>query len=87
MLLGLLKDPSDAIAQAAIKGLAQLGTPEAVTSLTQLLNDPLRSGAVRSEAATGLGTGLLGFTVTLDVGGDGFAFVGGFATFLGAAAL
>ena len=56
MLLGLLNDPSQAIVQAAIRGLAQLGSPEAVTALTQLLNDSLRSGDIRSEAATGLGT-------------------------------
>jgi len=55
MLLGLLNDPSQAIVQAAIRGLAQLGSPEAVTALTQLLNDSLRSGDIRSEAATGLG--------------------------------
>jgi hypothetical protein len=37
-------------------------------------------------AITGLGTGLFGFTVTFDVA-IGFAFVGGRAAFLGAAAL
>ncbi|HEX3396931.1 MAG TPA: hypothetical protein VHS76_09525 [Steroidobacteraceae bacterium] len=37
-------------------------------------------------AITGLGAGLLGFTVTFDVA-IGFAFVGGRAAFLGAAAL
>jgi hypothetical protein len=37
-------------------------------------------------AATSLGTGLFGFTVTFDVA-IGFAFVGGRAAFLGAAAL
>jgi hypothetical protein len=38
-------------------------------------------------AITGLGAGLLSFTVTFDVGGDGLAFEGGRATFLGAAVL
>jgi hypothetical protein len=37
-------------------------------------------------AVTGLGAGLFGFTVTFDVA-IGFAFVGGRAAFLGAAAL
>jgi hypothetical protein len=37
-------------------------------------------------ALTGLGAGLFGFTVTFDVA-MGFAFVGGRAAFLGAAAL
>ncbi|HTC38229.1 MAG TPA: hypothetical protein VK693_04720 [Steroidobacteraceae bacterium] len=37
-------------------------------------------------ALTGLGAGLFGFTVTFDVA-IGFAFVGGRAAFLGAAAL
>jgi HEAT repeat protein len=55
MLLGLLKDPSEAIVQAAIRGLSQLGSPEAVTALTQLLNDSLRSSDLRTEAAAGLG--------------------------------
>jgi hypothetical protein len=38
-------------------------------------------------AITGLGAGLLGFTVTFDVAGVGLAFAGGRATFLGAAIL
>jgi hypothetical protein len=38
-------------------------------------------------AITGLGAGLLGFTVTFDVGRVGVGLTGGRATFLGAAAL
>jgi hypothetical protein len=38
-------------------------------------------------AITGLGAGLLGFTVTFDVGRIGVGLIGGRATFLGAAAL
>jgi hypothetical protein len=44
------------------------------------------SFATAGFAMTGLGAGLLGFTVTFDVA-IGFAFVGGRAAFLGAAAL
>ena len=55
MLLGLLKDPSDAIVQAAIRGLDQLGSPAAITAPAQLLNDPLRYSGLRSEAVTVLG--------------------------------
>jgi hypothetical protein len=42
---------------------------------------------VTGFAVTGLGAGLLGFTVTFDVAGDDLAFAGGRTTFLGAAAL
>jgi hypothetical protein len=43
--------------------------------------------AIVDFTMAGLGTGLLGFTVTFDVGGDGLLFAGGRSTFLGAAAL
>ena len=43
--------------------------------------------AIAGFATWGLGAGLLGFTGTFDVAGDGFTFAGGRATFLGAAAL
>ncbi len=42
---------------------------------------------VAGFAITGLGAGLLGFTVTFDVGRDGVGLAGGRTTFLGAAAL
>jgi len=44
------------------------------------------AGFATTGAGPGLGTGLVGFTVTFDVA-IGFAFVGGRAAFLGAAAL
>jgi HEAT repeat protein len=56
MLLGLLDDRNEAVAQAAVRGLAQQGTVLAATTLTQLLNDPQRSVDMRIEAALGLGT-------------------------------
>jgi hypothetical protein len=43
--------------------------------------------AVTVFAITGLGAGLLGFTVTFDVERGGVGLSGGRATFLGAAAL
>jgi HEAT repeat protein len=56
-LIAALKDNSLPMSEhkAAVQALAELGSPEAVGALTELLNDPLRSADLRSEAATGLG--------------------------------
>jgi HEAT repeat protein len=56
-LITALKDDSLPISEhrAAIQALAELGSPEAVGALTELLNDSLRSVDLRSEAAAGLG--------------------------------
>jgi len=56
-LITALKDDSLPISEhkAAIQALAELGSPEAVGALAELLNDPLRPVGLRSEAATGLG--------------------------------
>jgi hypothetical protein len=43
--------------------------------------------AIGGLANTGLAAGLLGFTVTFDVGRDGVGLTGGRTTFLEAAAL
>ena len=55
-LLGLLNDPNQAVVQAAIKGLAQQGSPQAIEALTKLLYDSSRSSALRGEVAAALGT-------------------------------
>lgn len=55
-LLGLLNDPNQAVVEAAIKGLAQQGSPQAVEALTKLLYDSSRSSALRGEVAAALGT-------------------------------
>jgi len=55
-LLGLLNDPNQAVVEAAIKGLAQQGTPQAVEALTKLLYDSSRSSALRGEVAAALGS-------------------------------
>src|ERR1700730_16944823 len=44
------------------------------------------TGFAVTDFAMGLRAGLLGFTVTFDVAGDGLDFAGGRTTFLGAAA-
>ena len=56
LLLGLLDDRNEAVAQAAVRGLAQQGTEIAAQTLTKLLNDGQRSVDMRIEAALGLGT-------------------------------
>jgi HEAT repeat protein len=56
LLLGLLNDPSGATVKAAIKGLAQQGTSQAVDALTKLVYDPTRSTDVQVSSIEGLGT-------------------------------
>jgi len=55
LLQSLLGDTSDAVVMAAIRGLAQQGTPTAVTAINQVLLDTSRDIDIRAEAASGLG--------------------------------
>jgi HEAT repeat protein len=55
LLISLLKDPDETIAGAAIRGLVQQGSAEAVAALTELLNNTDASPNLRADAALGLG--------------------------------
>jgi HEAT repeat protein len=55
-LQGLLNDANAAVVKAAVQGLAQQGSPQGITSLTQLLYDSQRSADIREAAIQALGT-------------------------------
>jgi HEAT repeat protein len=54
-LQGLLNDANAAVVKAAVQGLAQQGSPQAIAALTQLLYDSQRSADIRQAAIQALG--------------------------------
>jgi HEAT repeat protein len=54
-LQGLLNDSNAAVVKAALRGLAQQGSPQGIAALTQLLYDSQRSADIRQAAIQALG--------------------------------